>query len=565
MTTYLLPDASGPTDNNTHNFGNTSGTDAYCDAWQRQAAYSGTITSVELKLKRLTSGSWTVSVAIYDDDAGEPGTMLGSVSRTFTDPLTDFTWESFDGFSVDVTAGATYYVVPFTVAFNVNLARYDSDDDTPKVYYSETTGYVTAPPDPWADAYPTADNWRNGIGIRAAGVTSGSVSLSRGLEFHLTGIMGFGDTSAPYYGRLADPQAGEVVIPLNDSRTASVTVSAFDPVVETLAALTQVPYAVHLKAYYNGHLVFWGPIKVRSGDFVAGTVRFDAVDMSLRLIKHFIREGDVTLEGTVDATTGEGSLPISHTGMRLLRDAGETTSLPPLGIDDGTNDFAPSTVGVMGVRRGDQVWNTWLQMSQTLGPDFELEPRDDGDGYYAQLNTFTRQGTDKSGAVQFHHGNGRQNLEALSFVEGEEYTNLAHVLDKDLKYRETRTNASAILRTGPYIAWDATDFDTSHTSEADSRAVLDAHGDDILAAYSVPLIALNLTLFADTEDGYHYLDDYGVGDTIGVAGKAGFLELPEAPYRVTRVTLSQDGDNVRQGLEVVADRTSGDTIDGTDA
>jgi hypothetical protein len=528
------------------------------------AVATGTVTSIVLKTDARTSTATDLELGLYSSlpggDFADARLDYGAYGGT---PPSSSDVE-VTGLSAAVVEGETYFIAVKAIGGRVYFA-YDGAAG-PTTYTNGSAGEASLSED---------SVWHNGDGVVFDGPPGlfaygtlgggGSESISTGLEFHVTGIMGFGDTSAPYYGRLADPQAGEVVIPLNDSRTASVTVSAFDPVVETLAALTQVPYAVHLKAYYNGHLVFWGPIKVRSGDFVAGTVRFDAVDMSLRLIKHFIREGDVTLEGTVDATTGEGSLPISHTGMRLLRDAGETTSLPPLGIDDGTNDFAPSTVGVMGVRRGDQVWNTWLQMSQTLGPDFELEPRDDGDGYYAQLNTFTRQGTDKSGAVQFHHGTGRQNLEALSFVEGEEYTNLAHVLDKDLKYRETRTNASALVRTGPYIAWDATDFDTSHTSEADSRAVLDAHGDDILAAYSVPLIALNLTLFADTDDGYHYLDDYAVGDTIGVAGKAGFLELPEAPYRVTRVTLSQDGDNVRQGLEVVADRTSGDTIDGTDA
>lgn len=557
MSDYLLGnDDTTFADNYDLNYGYAP--EAYAIAYARTCTTTGTVTDIEAYLKTVTDlESFTLRIDIYSDSGGEPGGRLGTASVTGGN-LASFTWVTVPGFDVDVTEGETYWLVPFCLEFGVSIGF--SSGST--VDWSGTNTRVPEPPDPWADSYLDSIGK---IGVRALGTPGeggSSGSGSTGLEFHLTGIIPFGETTPPYYGRIGDPQAGEVVIPLNDSRTASVTVSAYDPVVETLAGLTQVPYAVHLKAYYNGRLVFWGPCKVRGGDFVAGTVRLDAVDMSLRLIKHFIREGDVTLEGTVDADTGEGSLPISHIGMRLLRDAGDTLSFPPLGIDDGVNTYAPETVGILGVRRGDQVWNTITQMQQALGPDFELEPRDDADGFYAQLNTYDRQGVDVSPTVQMHFGTGRQNLESLSFTEGEEYVNLAHVLDKDLLYRETRANAAAIGRTGPYIYWDTTDFDTSHTTEADSRAVLDARADDLLDAYSDPLVALNLTLFPDTPDGYHYLDDYGVGDTIGVAGRVGFLELPEAPYRVMKVTLSKDGESDRQSLEVVADRTI--TIDGSD-
>jgi hypothetical protein len=36
----------------------------------------------------------------------------------------------------------------------------------------------------------------------------------------------------------------------------------------------------------------------------------------------------------------------------------------------------------MGVHRGDQVWNTMIQLSQALGPDFELQPIEDTVGAY---------------------------------------------------------------------------------------------------------------------------------------------------------------------------------------
>jgi hypothetical protein len=533
----------------------------YLDGVRFPALATGNVSQIDAYLHCNTA--FTVEVALYTSAGLTPASRLTSGSGTFSGGA-GFSWCSITGLDADLVSGTDYWFGIVASTDGVAIGKVNGTG----ILDVEPDDPHASLPDPWpSGTYSTYDLEQ--VGLRAMGTIGAGggggdfASINTGLEFHLTGIIAFGETTAPYYGRIADPQAGEVVIPLNDSRTASVTMSVYEDAYETIAALTQIPYAVHLKAYYNGHLVFWGPVKVRSGDFGAGTVRLDAVDMSLRLIKHFIREGDVTLEGTVDADTGEGSLPISHIGMRLLRDAGNTLSFPPLGIDDGTNTYAPESIGVLGVRRGDQVWNAMMQMQQTLGPDFELEPRDDSDGFYAQLNTFDRQGSDLSPIVQMHYGTGMQNLESLSFAEGEEYINLAHVLDKDLLYRETRANAAAIGRTGPYIYWDATDFDTSHTPEDESRDVLAAHADSILNAYSDPLVALNLALSPDTPDGYHYLDDYGVGDTIGVAGRVGFLKLPEAPYRVMKVTLTKDGENDRQSLEVIADRTV--EIGGDDA
>lgn len=523
----------------------------------------------------LPSTATSVTLCVYSDNAGMIDDLLGS-GNTSVVPQGD--WIDVTGLNVPVTSGTLYYLAAMAIGgtvyykFHVDLDEFGDPIITSGGYRADDT--YTSPPDPWPPT-ETGTMISNQVGFEALGdVGPGAVSDATGLEFHLTGLIGgttASPTPPPYYGRIADPQAGEVVIPLNDSRTASVTVSVFDPVVETLAAavasndLHQIPYETHLKVYYNGLLVFWGPIKVRSADLAAGTVRFDAVDLSLRLIKHFVREGDPLLAGgTVDNVTGDGYLPISHEGLRLLRDAGDTVSFPPLGIDDGTNDFTPDPNAIIDVHRGDQVWSTMQRIQQALGPDFELEPREAGDGFYCQLNTYTHQGTDISALTQLHYGTGHQNLEALSFVEGEEYSNLVHVFDRDLKYHRHRADATALGRTGPYITWDATDYSVNHASvsDADAEAVLDAAGDDILSAYGVPLLALSLTLPVDTRDGLHYFIDYKVGDLVGVAAKAGFILLPEASYRITRVTISQDGESVRQALEVVA--VGADELGGSD-
>ena len=390
----------------------------------------------------------------------------------------------------------------------------------------------------------------------------------QGLEFHLTGLWLPAATTVSYYGRISDPLAGSVQITRNESRTASVTVSTHDPVLEPLAALVQVPYTVYLKVYYRGLLVFWGPVKVRAGAFGSGTVRLDAVDMSLRMVKHFLRRGDLVGQGEFTAANDDlGWVTIDALGVAALRNAVDTVSFPTLGVSDGTNDFTAAALRKLGVSRSDQVWNSLVQLSQTQGPDFELEPVDNVAQTYAKLNTFTKQGTDRSATVQFHYGTGLSNLEDLEFQEGEEYVNLVHVQDRDKKYRVTTTNATALARTGPYIAWDATDFDATGMTQAEAETVLGAHGADLITAYSQPLTALTATLPVDTDTSLRYGTDFFIGDTIGVAGKDGFLNLPLGAYRVESVGLNLEGSDgaTRTSLDVVADRTTGDTINNSEA
>lgn len=409
--------------------------------------------------------------------------------------------------------------------------------------------------------------------------------MARGLDWHITGLWHPDATTVPYYGRVADPGAGEVKRIRGGSRTADVTVSMFDPIVHHIVGK---PYARFLKVYNRDDLVFWGPAKLLIGDMAAGTLRISAICPSLRMIYHQLRRGDLA-DAPIELNAGnddKGAVTVDHIGLRILRDAALNTAgqtargVPDLGVIDGSNTFPADPDSRMGVTRGDQVWNTILQLSESLGPDFDLEPIEDTIGAYAQLNTYAAgpphppgwigsalpQGTDRRGTVAFHFGMGHQNLENVQFSDGTRYITHAHVLSRDLEYRFTASNPEASAETGPYVQWDATDFDAHDIDPAVVEDVLIAYGVDIIKAYSRPLIELDLTLPIEDASDLWVGRDYDLGDLVGVAGRQGYVELEEAAYRINAITLQQaSADNaVRPVLGVVADRVdaAGDSIDG---
>lgn len=393
-------------------------------------------------------------------------------------------------------------------------------------------------------------------GFIGAGTVAVTVTTRAALVFQVTGLWDPATETAAYYGLISDPAAANVEIPLNDSRRASVTVSVYD---EIVADVLGHSYARCLKVHYHGELIFWGPIKLNEVTFGDDdTVTFNAVDPSLRLIRHYLRRGD--LDGDLNAANQDrATVTIDHNGLRLLRDAAlnipeqTTRGVPDLGIIDGFNDFAASPDDLMGVQRGDQVWNAMLMLSASLGPDFELEPIDDTPLAYARLNTFTTQGIDRSSSVQLHYALGLANLDDLSWTEGEEYTTHVHVLDRNLKYRVTPANLDTSAQTGPYVDWDPTDYDADAIVQADAERVLLAYGQDILIAYSHPLIKAQPVLPIETDDAPRYLRDFAVGDIVGLAGKKGHATLPEGDYRIVKVTISQEPDDqTRTGLDVVS-------------
>lgn len=536
-------------------------------AYAYLAAADGTLGELRLQLGSGTQSFTSVLLAVYSmtfTPSLKPDELLDF--GTYSGPATPSTELMVSGLSVPIVEGTYYWlaVIPIGGAMHYRLdfeGEFQAVPDPPDTY--------TAFPDPC----PAVDLNTDGVpafwGTTAAEPEEPVVLDGPGLEFHVTGLWYPEETEHAYYGRAADPQAGEVFIPLNDSRTASVTVPLTDTV---LAGVLGHPYSRFLRVYHRKRLVFWGPINLHEVDMRAGTCKLSAVDPSLRLLRHQLRRGDL-LDAPVplaEANDDEGAVTIDHVGLRHLRDAGLNTTeqttrgVPDLGIIDGTNTYVADPDSRFGVSRADEVWGMMLTLSRTEGPDFELEPVDDEVGAYCKLNTFARQGTDRSHAaedvqaVQFHYGGNRSNVENLAYTDGSQYTTHVHVQPRDGGYRFTAANLTASAETGPYVDWVSGGFDSQKADSIQNALQILAHANDYVAAYGRPLLALTLTLPAETgsADEYQYGRDFWVGDTVGVSGKSGVCELEESAYRIVSVRLVQEGATVRPDVTVIADRVA---------
>ena len=215
--------------------------------------------------------------------------------------------------------------------------------------------------------------------------------------------------------------------PLNDSRTARCTISAYDGIARKVRPLDRV-----LAVTYGPYLIFKGVILSVRKDFAAGRVEIAAHDPSIKLKHHYHQYGDravsygYPLDGIGMRTLIESSLP---TGEELDHD------IPPNGIlwgYDNTTRQGPKPSDPKNPAPGDGIWrrvrrheNVWqsvqnLAALDEVGPDFRLRPVDRdhpgrmggwAPGFFTELDTNDRLGEDKFDEVIFEHGTGNDNCE----------------------------------------------------------------------------------------------------------------------------------------------------------
>lgn len=360
----------------------------------------------------------------------------------------------------------------------------------------------------------------------------------------------------------------EVEIPANDRRSGRAAISMHDtqvvPEVEPYSKLLHVVYVTPTTA----HLVFWGVIVKPEHRSEPETITLHAVDRSFGLEKAQIRLGDQILNSitalTLPNVYGKGFVPLDAAGLRLLRDCGINTAAqtlrgqPDLGILDGDDTSTPLPVDTnrkMKVLRGYQAWSTGLELVEHEGaPDFELEPVDSVEGYYARLNTFDRQGSADPTALLLHDGFGLDNCR-IDYEPGGELTTHAHTLSTGDKARITVADADSSAIYGAYTGWESTDYDASNTP------ALVQKGKQTIDTFGRPRDYFTVTLNDDAD--LYYLDDFTVGSACTAVFKRGEV-FKSMEGHITKVTLRQidSAGNVVPVIEAAVTSGTGDA--GTD-
>lgn len=426
---------------------------------------------------------------------------------------------------------------------------------------------------------PPGPNDEPGAGTWDLWVSGTPAYLSRnGFEAFITGLWYPGASTYTSYGRVSHFTEGLVEIPQNDSRRASIKIYLDDPIIRHIR-----PFSRMLRIHYRGRMIYWGVLSLPHYDLAGNTVQLNSVDPSIRLYHHMLRFGD--LENTAAGwgspppgglgADGKGMVYVSTLGMRLLRDAGnnleEQTArgVPDLGIVNGYDDWhiepgdADGFPDWIEVGRGDRVLEKMKDLSnQVNGPDFEFEPISGQPGAYARLNTYYKQGTDKTGSVAFYYGTMTDNLENIEVSYGEEFVTHVHTLDRGAKYRYTEANVDSSAEHGIYVYWDATDYDTAKLTPAMREAVLRASAKGILAVYGRPLESYTLHCKIETNTSPWYMRDYKIGDIIKIGGKKGHFEF-EDEVRITSIALEQvdAANNIRPRITVSPTVPTIDTIE----
>lgn len=199
---------------------------------------------------------------------------------------------------------------------------------------------------------------------------------------------------------IRDRRLGKVNIFRNGGRLAQITVSLDDPVVVDV-----LPLARLLKVKLDGRLIFKGRIveptsadEAGAGEAGASQV-LNAIDASFHLQECYLpaygptsADQSAIMQAQLTAVAGNGH--------------GVVAGDQPATVTRTRQYFD-----------GKECWEALVQMSEVInGPDFELEPVDDGSATIARLNTFAHQGSDLSNKLKFDYGHGRHNVAGFAYT-----------------------------------------------------------------------------------------------------------------------------------------------------
>lgn len=351
--------------------------------------------------------------------------------------------------------------------------------------------------------------------------------------------------------------------PLNDSRTASVTLSMHNPIVENLT-----PYGQAAAVFYvapgmdpeDGEKIIWGQCNV-TDDYGAGTVTLDIQDPAIRLQHHYLRVGDVALNDP--KYEWRGNVTQDGRGVwDLLQGGYMNVSAPLLGL--AMKDQMASRTLLKGVERSQEIWQTILDLTGLSGgTDFDIKPThnftgglDDAavsgeDLCYATLCTYNppfsasppRLMRDLTSSVIFEYGGGEDNVSALTVTPLHPTTDVI-LVDSVQSIRTRGIAVTQRAATGDWQDWISLDEDMSKTL----WTVPEEKATEHLRAYARPLAQIDLTLRPDVGVGLYYGDpdkpfgpygDFYIGDRVTVRATRGLRSFAD-DYRIVQVDMEMN-------------------------
>jgi hypothetical protein len=345
-----------------------------------------------------------------------------------------------------------------------------------------------------------------------------------------------------------------VTHPLGEGRTASVTLSMFDPVVDGLVAFA---FALRILYYKpgesGGEPVFWGQSNLTE-DYAAGTVTLDAQDPSLRAAHHYLRFGDEALNDIKDPQ--KGTIHPDKRGLQLLVDASipnVTGSGPSMGWslrDEGSVNTSKN----IDVERGQELWQLIQDISSNeLGPDIDMEVAPDmSSGRYCQLVTYVRLGRELMAVVSFDYGEvsgSLDNLKGLTVSPSHPSTYVT-IVDSVQKWRVNGRSSAAFETFGMFVDWIMADFKVA--GSVDDADVLLEQAKAHIRAFAYPLSEVSAELRSGAQQTYFYgcpnwtpvagatVGDFYVGDVISLRALRGYRSTTEE-QRITAVELQASG------------------------
>ena len=350
-----------------------------------------------------------------------------------------------------------------------------------------------------------------------------------------------------------------VEVPLNESRTANVTMSIYDEAFQHVSCGDRM-----LKVVYNEHLIFIGRIVIPRTSARDAICELSCIDNTILLKHHYHRFGDPAVDQGF-TWDGAGLVTLIQSAHPIAAHLTEGT--PDIGILAGYDTTTPQTLWGTGdddywsyAQRGSEVWESMTKLCNVaeIGPDMEFQPIDDdhnplglvrGQWDHWMINAYDKQG-DADNTATFVLGYGADNLDDFThepdFDQCRTYATYVRpggeTGSTDYNGRRTYDDHDSRIKYGLMGTWESGE-DKDGPKELRSKAKA------LVKGYAYPPDYFTLSPMLSGENTLAYLDDYKVGDEVNVKIQRGYFQS-DFRGRVVAVRVLQEDAAGNDRIEV---------------